>query len=222
MPCPDAEMTGVSRLTCGRNRRASATLLPPHRHPGHDGEPPPRPASLPGGPRAEGIPHDREALPVACRSPGAAKPVAGAPAGTACGPRSRGWRSASRPELGILPGGHSGVLAGPAGDGVASLAARRVIGPPGQAGAHALSGWPRCRRRPGYRRPEGAAGPGPSSPCGGGSGPIVGMNRASRGSGAWQRPRQSPGWRPGGRGSPVRKPVDYLCKGTVNLCATWG
>jgi hypothetical protein len=37
----------------------------------------------------------------------------------------------------------------------------------------------------------------PSLPCGGSSGPIAGMNRASRGSGAWQRRRQSLGWRLG-------------------------
>jgi hypothetical protein len=46
-------------------------------------EPPPRPASLFGGPRAEGIPHDSEALPVVGRPPGAGKPVATALAGTA-------------------------------------------------------------------------------------------------------------------------------------------
>jgi hypothetical protein len=45
------QRTGVSWLTSGRKQQTSATLL----QPGHGGEPPSRPAHLPGSPRAEGI-----------------------------------------------------------------------------------------------------------------------------------------------------------------------
>ena len=165
--------TGVSRLTSGRKQQTSATLL----QPGHGGEPPPRPAHPPGGPRAEGIPHDREALPIAARPPRAGRPVAGALAGTARRLGRPGYRATSRSARGIQQRGHSGVLADPAGHGFTSRAARRVIAPAGQAAAHA-------------RRPE------------------------------------SRGGRLGKPGSPVRKPVDDLCKGAASLCATrdsrWG
>ena len=143
------QQTGVSRLTSGRNRQTSATLL----QPGHGGEPPPRPAHLPGGPRAGGVPHDCEALPVAGRPPSAGKPVAGALAGPARRPGRPGWRAASRSARGIQRRGHPGVLADPSGHGFASWAARRVIAAGDQAAAHAG-----CRESPGR-------GPGERPPC---------------------------------------------------------
>ena len=147
--CPGWQQTGVSRLTSGRNRQTSATLL----QPGHGGEPPPRPAHLPGGPRAGGVPHDCEALPVAGRPPSAGKPVAGALAGPARRPGRPGWRAASRSARGIQRRGHPGVLADPSGHGFASWAARRVIAAGDQAAAHAG-----CRESPGR-------GPGERPPC---------------------------------------------------------
>ncbi len=63
----------------------------------------------------------------------------------------------------------------------------------------------------------------PSLPCGGSSGPIAGMNRASRGV---RVPGSGAGNLSAGasasQGLPVRKPVDDLCKGATNLCVTWG
>ena len=118
----------------GRKQQTSATLL----QPGHDGEPPPRPANLLGGPRAEGIAHDSEVLPVVGGSPGAGKPAAGALAGTARGPRSPGMRSARRSARGIQQRGHPGVLANPSDHGFTNLAARRVIALAIRASTHVL------------------------------------------------------------------------------------
>ena len=162
------QQTGVSRLTSGRKQQTSATLV----QPGHGGEPPPRPAHLPGGPRAEGIPHDCEALPAAGRPAHAGKPVAGQLAGTARGPGRPGWRATGRSARGVQHRGHPGVLADPSGHGFTSRAARRVIAPADQAAAPT-----RCR--------DSRLAPRPAS-------------------------------------LPVRKPVDDLCKGAANLCATWG
>ena len=83
--------------------------------------------------------------------------------------------------------------------------------------------WRRQCRRPDHRGPEGVGRPGrPLVARWRQQRTIVGMNRASRGSGAWPRRRLSLGWRLGKPGLACAQPVDDLCKGAANLCATWG